>query len=104
MKYKKDITHMTKMMMDELKDAQMIIDYAKCAKDEGHPEIANYFFMRAKTRAQMMNEDHQRLEELIKKEEAESGKPYEEGKWDCMHDYFMKEKEELDYCIQNFKM
>lgn len=75
-----------------------------CAKDEGHSDIANYFFMRTKTRVQMMNEDHQKMEELIKKEEMESGKPYEEGKWDCMHEYFMEEKEELEYAVQNFKM
>lgn len=76
----------------------------KCAKDEGHSDVANYFFMRAKTRVQMMNEDHQKMEELIKKEEMESGKSYEEGKWDCMHEYFMEEKEELEYAVQNFKM
>lgn len=52
----------------------------------------------------MMNEDHQKMEELIKKEEMESGKPYEEGKWDCMHEYFIKEKEGLEYAVQNFKM
>ena len=34
----------------------------------------------------------------------ESGKSYEEGKWDCMHEYFMEEKEELEYAVQNFKM
>lgn len=28
----------------------------------------------------------------------------EEGKWDCMHEYFMEEKEELEYAVQNFKM
>lgn len=82
----------------------MMLDYAKCAKDEGHSDVANYFFMRAKTRVQMMNEDHQKMEELIKKEEMESGKSYEEGKWDCMHEYFMEEKEELEYAVQNFKM
>ena len=70
----------------------------------GHSDIANYFFMRTKTRVQMMNEDHQKMEELIKKEEMESGKPYEEGKWDCMHEYFIKEKEGLEYAVQNFKM
>lgn len=87
-----------------LKDGEMMLDYAKCAKDEGHSDVANYFFMRAKTRVQMMNEDHQKMEELIKKEEMESGKSYEEGKWDCMHEYFMEEKEELEYAVQNFKM
>lgn len=92
------------MSMDGLKDGEMMLDYAKCAKDEGHSDVANYFFMRAKTRVQMMNEDHQKMEELIKKEEMESGKSYEEGKWDCMHEYFMEEKEELEYAVQNFKM
>lgn len=104
MKYKKDVKHLTKSMMDGLKDGEMMLDYAKCAKDEGHSDIANYFFMRTKTRVQMMNEDHQKMEELIKKEEMESGKPYEEGKWDCMHEYFIKEKEGLEYAVQNFKM
>lgn len=52
----------------------------------------------------IQNEDHQKMEELIKKEEMESGKSYEEGKWDCMHEYFMEEKEELEYAVQNFKM
>ena len=104
MKYKKDIKHLAKSMMDGLKDGEMMLDYAKCAKDVGHSDVANYFFMRAKTRVQMMNEDHQKMEELIKKEEMESGKSYEEGKWDCMHEYFMEEKEELEYAVQNFKM
>lgn len=104
MKYKKSINHLARAMMDGLKDGGMILDYARQAKEEGHTDVANYFFMRAKTRMQMINEDHQKLEELMKKEEMESGKKFEAGKWDCMHEYFITEKEKLDYSIQTFKM
>lgn len=103
-KYKKSVNHLARSMMDGLKDGKMVLDYAKQAKEDGHTDIANYFFMRAKTRAQMINEDHQKMEELIKKEEMENGKKYEVGKWDCMHEYFMTEKEKFDFAIQNFKM
>lgn len=104
MGYKKDIKHFAKVIMDHLKDGEMLLDYAKCAKEEGHTDIANHFFMRAKARLQMLNEDHQKAEELIKKEEAEREKKYEEGKWDCLHDYLIEKKEKLEFEIQNFKM
>lgn len=90
-------------MMDGLKDGQMFYEYAKEAKEHGATDLATYFIMRAKTRLQMLNEDHAKAVELIKKIEMEKGKTYEEGKWDCLHQHFMKEKEKLDYLVLSFK-
>ena len=104
MTYKKEIKHLSKSIIDNLKDAKMLFEYAREAKENQNTEIANYFFMKAKTRIQMLNEDHQKAVDLIKKEELESKQTYPEGKWDCLHEYLMKEKEGLDYSIQNFKL
>lgn len=104
MTYKKEIKHLVKSMIDNLKDAQMLFDYAREAKENHNAELANYFFMKAKTRIQMLNEDHQKGMDLIKKEEIENKQQYPEGKWDYMHEYFIKEKEALEYQMQNFKL
>lgn len=104
MTYKKEIKHLAKSIIDNLKDAQMLFDYAKEAKENKNLELANYFFMKTKTRLQMFNEDHQKVMDLIKKEEVENKQPYQEGKWDCLYEYLIEEKEKIDYSIANFKI
>lgn len=104
MTYKKEIKHLAKVILDHLKDAQMLMNYAEEAKEHENPDLATYFCTKAKTRIQMLNEDHQKAVELIKKEETENKDPYQEGKWDCMHEFLIEEKKKLDYKIQTFKV
>lgn len=94
---------LAKSMMDGLKDGRMYYDYAKEAKEHKCNDLATFFIGRAKVRMQMITEDHTKVKELIKKMESEKEKPYEEGKWDCLHTYLMEEKEHLDYLISSFK-
>lgn len=82
----------------------MLFDYAKEAKLNNNSELANYFISKVKIRLQMLNEDHQRVKDLIKKEETENKQMSEEGKWDCLHEHLINQKTELDFLVQNFKL
>ena len=94
---------LSKSIIDNLKDAQMAYDWAKEAKDCGMPELATYFISRIKVRLQMLNEDHAKAVELIKKLEA-SGKSMPPGRYAVFHEYLIEQKDQLEYCVNHFKL
>lgn len=98
---KKLIKGLVSSMIDGVKDGQMFYDYAKMAKEHEKSDLATYFLMRAKTRLQMVNEDNNKLEDCLRKMEMEGSK--DTSSIDPYKDYFVEQKEKLEYCIQNFK-
>ena len=51
------MTHLIKMLVDEMKDAQMLYDYACEAKSCGKEELASFYIARAEQRLKMFDED-----------------------------------------------
>ena len=87
------------VISDDLKDAQMLYDYAVKAKNSGDDSFAIFLISRAKNRLKMFDEAHQKAVETIKAEEKENGHVYAEGKWDCLHNYMIEQKKDLEYKI-----
>ena len=83
--------HLIKMLVDEMKDAQMLYDYAYEAKSCGKEELASFYIARAEQRLKMFDEDNA----LIQKRIAE--------KWDALYDYYMEEKQSLSQKVKTFK-
>lgn len=53
-----EIEALLKTMMDELKDAQMMYDYACGSKKYGHDDLMTFYITRAEQRLKMFDEDH----------------------------------------------
>ena len=97
-----EIEALLKTMMDELKDAQMMYDYACGSKKYGHDDLMTFYITRAEQRLKMFDEDHAIiLREIGKKEKEEYFA--KEGKWDYLYDYYMEQKCDLANKVKNFK-
>ena len=97
-----ELKALIKTMMDELKDAQMMYDYACGARKYDHDDLATFYITRAEQRMKMFEEDHALIQREIAKKEKE-GAYAKEGKWDYLYDYYMDEKNDLITKLKNFK-
>lgn len=61
-----------KVQMDDLKDADMLIDYAEEAKREGDASIASAMYTRAKQRLSQMNECKRTIDSVMMRAEQEA--------------------------------
>lgn len=61
-----------KVQMDDLKDADMLIDYAEIASREGDSNVANAMYARAKNRLTQMNECKRTIESVMARAEQEA--------------------------------
>lgn len=61
-----------KVQMDDLKDADMLIDYAEEAKREGDASIASAMYARAKQRLSQMNECKRTIDSVMMRAEQEA--------------------------------
>ena len=66
-----EIEALLKTMMDELKDAQMMYDYACGSKKYGHDDLMTFYITRAEQRLKMFDEDHAIILREIGKKEKE---------------------------------
>ena len=97
-----ELEALLKTMLDELKDAQMMYDYARSSKKYGHDDLATFYITRAEQRLKMFDEDHAIiLREICKKEKE--GFYAKEGKWDYLYDYYMEQKCDLANKVKSFK-
>ncbi|MBO7712198.1 MAG: hypothetical protein J6S85_01685 [Methanobrevibacter sp.] len=75
---KKIAEYLLKIQMDDLKDADMLIEYAQKIAIEGDTSVANALYSRAKTRLSQMNECKRTIEAVMSRAEQEaamSGNP-----------------------------
>ena len=97
-----ELEALLKTMLDELKDAQMMYDYACGSKKYGHDDLATFYITRVEQRLKMFDEDHAIiLREICKKEKE--GFYAKEGKWDYLYDYYMEQKCDLANKVKSFK-
>ena len=94
--------HLIKTMMDELKDAKMMYDYACDAKKDCRDDLAMFYIQRAEQRLKMLEEDHALAQKEVMKLEKE-GQYAKEGKWDCLHEFYIEEKQELIAKVRAFQ-
>lgn len=69
---KKIATMLLKVQMDDLKDADKLVDYAGIIASEGDTSIASTLYQRAKTRLNQMNEDKRTIESVMMRAEQEA--------------------------------
>ena len=61
-----------KVQMDDLKDADMLVDYAEAAEREGDAAIASAMYARAKTRLSQMDECKRTIGSVMMRAEQEA--------------------------------
>ena len=61
-----------KVQMDDLKDADMLIDYAEIAAREGDSNVASAMYSRAKARLNQMNECKRTIDSVMARAEQEA--------------------------------
>ena len=61
-----------KVQMDDLKDADMLIDYAEIAAREGDTSVASAMYARAKSRLAQMNECRRTIDGVMVRAEQEA--------------------------------
>ena len=61
-----------KIQMDDLKDADKLVDYARMIADEGDTSIASALYARAKTRLNQVEEDKRSIEAVMMRAEQEA--------------------------------
>ena len=69
---KKIASMLLKVQMDDLKDADMLVDYAEAAEREGDTAIATAMYARAKNRLAQMNECKRTIESVMLRAEQEA--------------------------------
>ena len=69
---KKIASMLLKVQMDDLKDADMLVDYAEAATREGDTAIATAMYARAKNRLAQMNECKRTIESVMARAESEA--------------------------------
>ena len=58
--------HLIGVVMDGLRDTDMIAGYAEIARDEGEEKFANWFAMRAKERLAALRRDWTEVQDALK--------------------------------------
>ena len=61
-----------KLQMDDLKDADMLVSYAKAIESEGDSNIASALYQRAKARLNHVEEDKRTIESIMMRAEQEA--------------------------------
>ena len=61
-----------KVQMDDLKDAEMLLDYGEAAEREGDTAVASAMYTRAKNRLAQMNECKRTIESVMMRAEQEA--------------------------------
>jgi hypothetical protein len=100
----KETERLTRVLMDNFKDSKMLLEYAKEAKHKDHKEMAKYYIETAEARCGMIKKDYKQLMELFRYEESKTGTKLPEGKWDCLHQHYLDEIEELEEEISKFRV
>ncbi len=78
---------MYKILNDDLRDSEMLIDYSYCAKEEGEEELAKYFATKASERLnKSFKETHAMFENAVKKEENFDKECITKCLWDEIHE------------------
>lgn len=72
MDYKKIAGMLLKVQMDDLKDADMLVDYAEKIAAEGETSIASAMYARAKSRLAQMAECKRAIESVMTRAEQEA--------------------------------
>ena len=69
---KKIASMLLKVQMDDLKDAEMLLDYGEAAEREGDTAVASAMYTRAKNRMAQMNECKRTIESVMMRAEQEA--------------------------------
>lgn len=89
-----------KMMNDDLKDAEMIIDYAYELKEDDK-QLADILATDAKNRLAHFNELHKIFVDETKEIKMDKEKVYD-CLWDTTHEYMMERYECVEKCIEKY--
>lgn len=87
----KVVKFLYKKMMDDLKDADMLADWAECCKEKEEAEMMKYFGTTATARLKDLKETHALFEQYVKTHSnGVTQETVHECLWDEQHKYLME--------------
>lgn len=85
-----------KKLKDDLRDSDMLLDWAYCAKEDGEAELSKYFGTLAAERLnKSFKETHAMFENYAQKEEDLTRETVSVCLWDQIHEDMIEEYEHL---------
>ena len=101
----KTLKMLYKIIYDDLKDADMLIGYAKTMVDEDQKRLADLMVVNAKTRLAHAMTIHEEFTNIVKAMKGEKGSAerVSDCLWDVTHEHFTEWYNELEGCIAKWK-
>lgn len=102
----KEIKHLIKTMLDDLKDTHCLYDYAKHSHKEEHREHFNFYIDKAMDRIDSIKKTDKMVQKCIKEyiQEHHSKDTNDELLWECLYGHYIEEVENLEEKIKDLKM
>ncbi len=91
-----------KGMYDDLKDSEMMIDYAFCIRDEGDKTLADEIAKYAQYRLQHSLEFHKLLMQEITKEKKEEKETVHECMWEEAHEALQEWHDKIERKVKSY--
>lgn len=91
-----------KGMYDDLKDSEMMIDYAFCIREEGDKTLADEIAKYAQYRLQHSLEFHKLLMQEITKEKKEEKETIHECMWEEAHEALQEWHDKIERKVKSY--
>lgn len=91
-----------KEMYDDLKDSEMMIDYAFCIREEGDKTLADEIAKYAQYRLQHSQEFHKLLMQEITKEKKEEKETIHECMWEEAHEALQEWHDKIERKVKSY--
>ena len=91
-----------KGMYDDLKDSEMMIDYAFCIREEGDKTLADEIAKYAQYRRQHSLEFHKLLMQEITKEKKEEKETVHECMWEEAHEALQEWHDKIERKVKSY--
>lgn len=101
----KTLKHLYNIIYDDLKDAEMHVNYAEDMVKEGHKQLADSVIVNAKNRLTHAMKIHEEFVAIVKtmKEGHDTKDKVGECLWDSTHEHFVEWYNKIDSCITKWK-
>lgn len=101
----KTLKMLYKVIYDDLKDADMIVEYAHEIAEEGHKSVADSMIVNAKNRLNHAMATHEQFTKIVgeMKNKEEHKDKVGECLWDVTHEHFVEWYNHIESCIAKWK-
>ncbi len=104
-----EMDKLVNIVMDHIKDIEMIFNYAIESKTEDHEQMAKFYIDSAKERFEMLTKTQNKIHNLFKSLEENDKDIHNKNssmpnRNDYIHKYYLEKTCELNYKLSNFKV